>query len=237
MADQSGSGHKGIWVGLMVAVFVSGLAWLQGTKFAPTLSSDTLRRGRIVLSSGDEEHFVLANNREGSARLVLDGDPKTFSTLYFPSDHPEGTHFLADLALSHFPGNPPVSRKPTSLHFLNGPAAPADFEDYARPREVRIAMLARRANDPDVENLIPDAHVIWQSTLTFPDSRDYTIQLPIPMAESSTGYPENVKLWILKVTVLSIYPGKKYFHNVAIREIDYIDSDASSNVTTWSAKQ
>ncbi|MBL8021579.1 MAG: hypothetical protein JNM27_18050 [Leptospirales bacterium] len=223
-------------MGLIVLFVVAGLTWLQGTQFLGSLGADTLKRGRIVLSSGDEAEFSVARNREGSARLVLDGDPATYSTLYFPSSHPEGTHLLADLALSHFPGRPPVRRKPLALHFLNG-APPPVFDDFARPKEVRLALLSRRANDPDVENVIPEANIVWETTVTFPDAQDFEVPLPVSPPGPSSNYPQNVKLWILKLTVLSVYPGKKYFHNVAIREIDYIDTDEYANKTVWSAKK
>jgi len=220
---------------ILIATAVLASSLYQGLTFRRTLETDSLRLGRVVLSSGDEPHFRTEHNREGSAHLLLDGDRSTFSRMYFPSDHPEGTHVIADLALSHFPGNPPMPRKPIAIRILSGHCDCKDFQDYARPRRVRLAILERRANDPDVENIIPETHVVWERLVDLPDSGEYVIPLSLPIARASRAYPENVFLLIMKLVIVDVYPGKKYFHETAIREIEYIDEDASGNRHVWSA--
>lgn len=208
--------------GIALALLLLIVSAYQAFSFRNNLERDTLKKGRIVLSTGDEATFDAAKNREGSARLILDGDPGTCANLYFPSNHPEGTHLIAELALTHDPGNPPESRKLRGIKFLNG----CTDTGNDRIKKLEISILLRRANDPDVEKIIPEPVEMLRETVEIPDRSVVWIPFDVAPFPASPGYPDHVSLVIAKIRILETYHPEQ--HRAGIRELYYVDLDASS---------
>jgi len=207
--------------GILIAAVVQG-AWSGGH-----LERDTLRRGRIALSSGDFAEPSELKNRDNSVRFLLDGDLSTHTQIYFPSRHAEGTHLIAELGLTHLPG--PVPLRPVLLRFYQDQNG-----QFATIRRARISILERRANDPDRENVIPPAHVVWEKTVDLEQKRISDVMLDLPMARASSVYPQNVFLVIVKITVLEIYEGIDR-NRVAVSELEYLTETADGRRIAFTA--
>ncbi len=214
--------------GIAFAVLLGSAALYQGVSYRANLERETLRRGRVVISTGDSAVFDASRNREGSARYLLDGQTSTCARLYFPSNHPEGTHFFAELALTHFPGKPPRLRRPRGIRIIHG------CENAAHIGKAEVSVLLRRANDIDAENVIPAPVVVYSRTIDFSRGDEEWIPLPLDFPESNQ-YPDHVSVIIVKVRILSVR--EAYWHAVGIREVVYVDSDAQSGIDeVWTAQ-
>lgn len=193
---------------------ILAVSLLQALVSRHSLEQDTMRKGRIALSSGDIETPDVLKNRDNSVRSLLDGDLSTHTDLYFPSRHPEGTHIIAELGLTHLPpAANPVPLRPRALRIYQNAG-------YGRIHKARISLLRRRANDPDKENLIPPVEVIYRSDVMLKDEPVQEIPLPIEQAGHSSGYPQNVFLLIARIDVLELYPSSR--NRVAINELEYL---------------
>lgn len=193
------------------------------------LPQHILHKGRIVLSS--EIHA-------GKASALYDTDLNTSLVLTFPDAPPEGTYLLADLALSHFPPEQhPEPRKPQKIIVYNGRCtncARPKFLEYSRIKKATIEILARRANDPDVENFIPPSRILYTRDVELADmAGPQSIGLEIPRAPKSISYPENVSYLIVKIIAKEVYSGTLYPNTVAIAEIQYVDSGDDGRYHTW----
>lgn len=193
------------------------------------LARTSIRGGRIVLSSGDISRTALLPGVIGTAPAALDSNRENPALLRHPSGHPEGTYLLMDLALSHWPSaSEPLKRKPVSVTIYNGPCSNCTeqrFRSVSRIRRGRLEILYRRANNPDVEFLIPEARIVYSTEFTLPDSPDPVV-IPIfpPLPDESPGYPEKMNYIIGKLIVLGIYPGEIERGIVAVGEVVYNDS-------------
>ena len=142
-----------------------------------------------------------------------------------PVPDPRTLQITIELALSHFPGNPPT---PNPLHELTiwsgNQKSPGDFQDFARPRRVRIIFYEQRLVDIDKEyRLMELPHYIGDLSLELKDSpRPQNFDLSfLPRPAASTAFPENISQVWMRIIVESIYPGKRYRNRLAISEIDY----------------
>jgi len=196
------------------------------------MERDTLKRGRIALSSGD---FAVPNeltNRDNSVRFLLDGDLRTHTQIYFPSAHPEGTHLIAELGLTHLPpqaGKPPRALKPVILRIYQEQSG-----QFSRMKKARVSILRRRANDPDRENVIPETEQIYSALVTLSDAPIEEVALQLPLAEPSGKYPQNVYLIIAKIQILEIFPGRDG-NRVALQELEYLTETAGGQRYTFTA--
>lgn len=218
--------------GVVLALCILLLGILQGAWSGRNLERDTLRRGRIALSSGD---FAVPNeqkNRDNSVRFLLDGDLGTHTQIYFPSLHPEGTHVIAELGLTHLPpaeARPPEPLKPVLLRIYQ-----EEGGAYSRIKKARISILRRRANDPDRENVIPPTEQIWSQELLLNDAPIQEIPVTLPIAQASPRYPEHVYLIIAKIHILEIYPGRDG-NRVALQELEYLTETSGGQRYTFTA--
>ena len=206
-------------------------AFLLQHRFRADLSPTTLRDGRIVLTPGEFIFHPSDPRRNGSALNIQDGKLHTAAVIPYPARHPQGTWFLIDVALSHWPpgapGESPRVRKPGALILHNGICADCpirEFKAYGRIRRTRIELLARRANNPDKEFKHERWNVIYSRTLELPDRPGpFRVELPLPPAAASPGYPRNVFFLACKITVLSVHPGSRFPDRVALAEFTYVD--------------
>lgn len=202
---------------------------LQGIWSGHDLERAALRRGRISLSSGDTAEPDELKNRENSVRFLLDGDLSTHTQIYFPSRHPEGTHLIAELGLTHLPAAVPVPLRPVLIRFHQNQSG-----RFSTIRRARISILERRANDPDRENVIPPTQVVWERTVTLSNSAVSDVALDLPMARDSLVYPQNVFLIIVKIQVLEVYEGVER-NRVAVSELEYLTETADGRRITFTA--
>ena len=229
----TGKYRAALLAGAAFALALATIAVYQSRGYASDLASYVLFRGRIVLSSGDLVFAPDDPEENGAASHVLDGDVNSPAILAFPAQHPHGTFLLIDTALSHWPGEPPQARRPLQLEIYNGACGPdcdpRRFHRYGRMRNVTLQLLARRANNPDEEFVIPQAHPIWERSLELPD-RPGPIVVPLsdaPAAPPATAWPENMSYWIVRGQVHTIYPGQVFADRFALAEVRY--SDAAQN--------
>lgn len=136
---------------------------------------------------------------------------------------PAGKPYLhMELALTHFPENPPKKNQPERLILWTGGAG-SEFASYSRPARVRLVIFDQEVVDVDRDYRIPDLPgYLGEKTVTLKDSPDRQIidlNFIAPPADSP-AFPRNIRqLWI-RLEPLSFYRGRddRYF---AIREIDY----------------
>ncbi len=221
---------------------VGFLSAFQAWGYAPELPARTLASGRIILAPGEFYRAADDPRRDGRAANAGDGDLERAALVPFPAAHPEGTWWLIDLALSHWParapGAPPEIRTPHAITLWNGPCTrcPRDeFRRYARIKRARAELLVRRANNVDQEYVIPQAVPIWIREIVLLDQPGpQTIRLDgVPPGAPSSGWPENMNYLILKITVLETYPGAVFSDRVALAETLYADRDQSGAVKPW----
>lgn len=218
------------------------LSAVQAWGYAPDLPARTLASGRIILSPGEFYRSPDDPARDGRASNAGDGDAERAAVVPFPAAHPEGTWFLIDLALSHWPGRtpgaPPESRTPRSIQIWNGPCercAAHEFQRYSRIKRARMEFLVRRANNVDQEYVIPQAVPVWIREIALLDQPGpQTILLDgVPPAAPSSGWPENMNYLILKITVLETYPGAVFSDRVALAETLYSDRGQDNAIKEW----
>jgi hypothetical protein len=215
--------------GVLFAGCLLAAAAVQGIWSGRDLERDTLRRGRIALSSGDFAQPNDLKNRDNSVRFLLDGDLSTHTQIYFPSSHPEGTHLIAELGLSHLPGSEIKPLRPVLLRIHQDQSG-----RFSTIRRARISILTRRANDPDRENVIPPTQVIWEKVVDLERVPAADVILDLPPAARSGTYPENVFLIIAKIQVLEVYEGEDR-NRVAVSELEYLTETADGRRITFTA--
>jgi hypothetical protein len=218
------------------------LSAFQAWGYAQNLPARTLASGRIILSPGEFYRSPDDPARDGRASNAGDGDPERAAVVPFPAAHPEGTWFLIDLALSHWPartrGAAPESRTPHSITIWNGPCSRCtrtEFQRYSRIKRARVEFLVRRANNVDEEYVIPQAVPVWIREIALLDQPGpQTIPLDgVPPGGPSSGWPENMNYLILKITVLETYPGAVFSDRVALAETLYSDRGQDNAVKEW----
>ncbi len=195
-----------------------------------SLQEIILREGRIILSSRDLPYNPRDPSTPGEASNVIDGDFNSAVLLPHPSGHREGTYLLMDMALTHHPSQDGLQpRRTLGFWMYMGGCAdcpPETFHAYSRPKQGRLELLYRRANDPDQEFIIPPAHIIVTVTVHWKDTPSpQWVSLHVPDPAYSAKYPENVNYIIAKLYIDDVYPGKKFPDIVAIREIVYMDGE------------
>lgn len=191
---------------------------------------------------------------------VIDGDLNSPVFLKYPQNTTEGVYLLMDMALSHFPANaedirgpnsPEESsfqiddlcineedhlrnRKPAGLYLYNGWCTHCDentFHMFSRMKDIELIFYERRANDPDVEYLIPPVSVMETRQVTLRDGEDPVfIPLSNPHFPVSETYPQNVTYLIIKVVVHTIYEGELHPELLAVREAVYADRGCGEDI-------
>lgn len=209
-------------------------AWL-GLRNQQDLPTRVLESGRIVLLPGQNTIYTGDPSAFGQATHIMDSNTETAALVAYPGNHPEGAHLLIDLALSHWPTTDGMqARKPVEIILFNGACQRctiSEFHRYARARRIRVQFLARRANNMDAEFIIPPAHALFTTEITLTDKPGpQHISLPIPAASPSRYWPENMRYYILKLTILDTYT-RETLHpdRVALAEVVYVDRPAADN--------
>ncbi len=227
---------------VLVCATVAGVSFYQATSSIRDVPSETLHRGRIILTPGEFLYAGDDPDRNGSRMNVMDGNENTAGIIPFPAPPPEGSYYLMDTALTHWPplhqNGKPRRRIPSLLRITNGLCLNcplSEFQKYGRIQTARIEILYRRANDPDVEYVIPPAVPQLVFRYDFPDRPgSFDIPLHLNRVLGSPAYPKNVYYIICKITVLTVYPGSVYSDRVALAEVVYGDrSDPYSSVHLW----
>lgn len=227
--------------GGILALVVLGTTIVQVMTSRHNLATETLKRGRIVIVSGTPREVPAPIQGDGSPSRLLDENLEEPTLLENPTKHPEGLFFLSDLALTHYPpekkGMKPRERQPLALIIYNGVCTacpPEVFRSYPRIKKARLEILHRRANDPDVEMVIPDARIVYLTEIELPDRPGpVEIPLPMPVAEKSESYPEHVFYIIAKIMPKELYPGTKAQTPVGLAEIEYVDRSPGGPRHVW----
>lgn len=227
--------------GALLALVVLGVTIFQVLTSRHNLPTETLKRGRIVIVSGTPKEVSAPLKGDGSPSRLLDGNLEEAALLENPTRHPEGLFFLSDLALSHWPpekpGMPPRERRPVALVIYNGVCTDCPLETfraYPRIKKARLEILHRRANDPDVEMVIPEARIVYLTEIELPDRPGpVEIKLSLPIAEKSESYPDHVFYIITKIMPKELYPGTKAQTPVGLAEIEYVDESREGQRHVW----
>ncbi len=227
--------------GALLVLIVLGTTIFQVISSRHALPGETLKRGRIVIVSGRAVSVKAPIQGDGSPSHLLDGNLEEAALLENPTTHPEGLFFLSDLALTHWPpekeGLHPRERRPVSLIVHNGvcTTCPLEvFRSYPRIKRARLEILHRRANDPDVEMVIPEARIVYLTEIELPDRPGpVEIPLPLPAAEKSDAYPDHVFYIIAKIMPKELYPGTKAQTPVGLAEIEYVDMSPGGPPHVW----
>ena len=106
--------------------------------------------------------------------------------------------------------------------------AVSEFRRYGRPRNVRIELYGRQANNPDQDfrHEPPLLVQTWDAALADrPGPQMVSIRTNSP--PPSTGYPHNVRYYSVKIVVLDSFPGTIFRDSVAFCEVLYGDTDAA----------
>lgn len=213
---------------LLLGALLAGGSLYQIREAGRDLPGRIMQHGRVVLSSPGFDDGA-------EPGLLVDGRTDTAAVLRFPAPPPEGAFLLSDLALTHFPGptgdpdRPLRPRRALALRLFNGACVDCseqEFRRYGRIKRARLEILQRRANDPDVEFIIPPVRLLRSVELDFPD-RPGPVEIPLelPDPDPAPAYPANVFYIICKLTVLEQFPGRKFPDRVAVAELIYVDSD------------
>lgn len=140
-----------------------------------------------------------------------------------PTDMP---YLQMELAITHFPGNPPLKNQPERIVLWSGGDKKSGFKQYARPRKIRLVVFDQEVVDVDREYRIPDLpDYLTEKTIILRDTPEaQVINLDfISPPEDSPAFPKNIRqLWV-RMEFLSFYPAVKGdgSESFAIREIDY----------------
>ena len=199
------------------------------------LGGRILRTGRIVLASAEYAQSLSEHAFLGSPARVLDGNLETGTVLAFHGGGNSAPYLLVDVGLSHDPpARTPRPRRPASLLLYPGPCTAcsvARFSRYGRPRDIRLELYARQANNPDRDFRHEPPLLVhgWQVVLADrPGPQAVSIQVAAP--PTSSGYPHNVSYYSMKIIVLSVYPGGEFPGSVAFSEVVYGDADPAVSV-------
>ncbi|MCB1327092.1 MAG: hypothetical protein KDK35_17780 [Leptospiraceae bacterium] len=212
------------------ALLLSAVAFLQATAFRSDLADRVLESGRVVLAPEAIPVSREDPGLDGSLSNLEDGDPETAAVVAYPANHPEKTHFLIDLALTHWPGingGPPRARVPVAIVVRNGLCTNCDrsrFEDYSRVRRAEFSILYRHANRIDEDYEIPPVREVWTRTITLPDSPDpFSIFPDLSPPPASNGWGDHMDYIILRIRVETVYPGNRFPGRLALAEVTWKD--------------
>jgi len=195
------------------------------------LPSIVLGAGLLVWSPGEYIYHGSDPRVNGASKNAVDRNPETAAIQPYPAPHPEGSHWIIDCGLSHWPpaapGQKPRPRRPDHILIYNGPCtscSPRKFRAYGRIRRARLEILYRKANNPDKDFKHEPSLRVLTLRKEFPDAPGpVKIPLPLPAAGPSPGFPVGMIYIRAKITVESAYPGEKFPDRVALAEFRYAD--------------
>ncbi|MBI3395124.1 MAG: hypothetical protein HY042_04760 [Spirochaetia bacterium] len=141
-----------------------------------------------------------------------------------------GTLFLqTEVALSHFPGDPPRPNPLKRLWIWPGLQKDLNsFYAYARPARIRVRFFQQELVDIDREFRLPNLpEPMGETTVVLEDKPgpqiiDLTF-LPKPAAVN-TPFPQGIHQIWLRIEIETLYPGLKHTSSAAISEI-YVEQE------------
>lgn len=223
------------YTGMIIVLVITLAALRQTSSTEDEIKKNTLLYGRDVITNGEISFPPDHPGKDGNAHNIHDGDKETALILPFPGPPPEGTFILFDAGLSHFPlknKEELKERLPVSAVIYNGSctACPEnEFREIPRMKKIRFEFLQRRANDPDVDFYFPETKPLFIEEHILPDKPGpYVVSIKVPPPAHSRRYPENTFLYRMKITVLDVYPGRRFHDRVAAAEVEYYDREINS---------
>lgn len=140
---------------------------------------------------------------------------------------PERLYIQMRMGLTHFPGHPPLLNLPEKLLLWSGDQSDArHFQDYSRPRRIRLIFFKQELVDIDREVRFPDPPDFWaEKDLTLEDRtgvQSVNLDFLPPVAEAR-AFPKGIyQIW-LRIEIETVYPGRLHPDQVALSEVDYAE--------------
>ncbi len=246
---------------LLISIGIAIFALLAATLFRPNLRATILQHGRYIWGGPQVADEFTKFSWAPTFSALLDGDHAKGAILPTHCKPPEECSLTILLAFTHSwqRGQKPLVRKSDHLNIYNGlcnSCPPEQFQQIARVKELQLEIFWQTAHIDRKPPVNGETRAVWKKRVTLPDQ-------PLPFAIDLTDIPtpaeaiftesthsnrdttarkdivpfvvDTSKIYtiLMKLTILSTYPGKQKVAGAALAEIEYADRSVDGKLYYW----